>query len=246
MRTRDLRGTAVSGAAAVLPTLGVAAMFALIATGGAAAGDWSGAYGGVHAGYAWGQASVTDTNGGVPPGPFPYSVSGAFGGATLGSNLQNGNFVAGIEGDIGFMNLMGAGIVPSSNPAYHQDITLKGGLYGDITGRLGFGAGQTLFYGKGGFAFYSGQANQVTTKPGYTPTGTGTFTGWTLGGGVEHQVTPTMTVKVEYLHFDFGTQGGYQTNIGDTSSPANFQFMNETSLKADSVKIGLNWHFGAP
>ena len=74
-----------------------------------------------------------------------------------------GGIVTGLEGDLGFMNLTGAGIVHSSDPRYYQDITLHGGLYGDATGRLGLSFGQTLVYGKGGFAFYGGQANQVTT-----------------------------------------------------------------------------------
>jgi len=194
---------------------------------------------GLHAGGVWGDVSVTDTNGGVTPGPFTYSPSGAFGGAQAGVNWQGGGFVAGVEGDIGYMNLTGAGIIPSSDPQYHQDATLSGGVYGDITGRLGFAMGQSLLYGKGGFAFYNGQALQLTTKPTYTGTGTDTFTGWTAGAGIEHQFTPNMSVKVEYLHFDFGPEGGYQTSI--TDPPIGYQYDNSTKLTADSIKIGVNW-----
>src|SRR5262245_21385479 len=103
------------------------------------AGDrWEGAYVGLHAGYGWGDVSVKDTTGGVAPGPFDYTAKGYLGGATAGYNLQAGIAVVGIEGDIGYLRLKGSGIIPSSDPAQHQDITLDGGLYGDITGRLGF------------------------------------------------------------------------------------------------------------
>lgn len=211
---------------------------------------WSGFYAGVHAGGAWGNASVLDNinpSDGVPPGPFPYSVSGPFGGATTGFNTQFGGLLAGVEGDLGFMNLTGAGKIESSHDSiYHQDITLGGGLYGDITGRLGLAWGNILIYGKGGAAFYNGQAKQATTYPGYVPTGTSTFTGWTAGGGIEQKLTPNMSWKIEYLHFDFGSQLGYQTNVGDTDSPLDYKFYNQTSLAADSIKVGINWSFAGP
>jgi outer membrane immunogenic protein len=100
--------------------------------------NWNGGYTGAHIGGVWGDVDVTDDiKNGAPPGPFGYSVDGVFGGGTAGYNLQFDNFVIGIEGDLGFIDPNGSGIIPSSNPIYHQDITLDSGLYGNITGRLG-------------------------------------------------------------------------------------------------------------
>jgi hypothetical protein len=83
--------------------------------------DWTGLYGGLHAGGVWGNVIVTDdVNDGVPPGPFPYSAAGAFGGGTAGLNWQMGSIVTGIEGDLGYMALSGAGIVPSSRAWTHK------------------------------------------------------------------------------------------------------------------------------
>src|ERR1700733_7433438 len=98
--------------------------------------NWTGPYVGAHLGYAWGDASVTDISGGVTPGPFDYSPNGIFGGATAGYNFQAGCAVFGIEGDAGYMDLTGDGVAPSSNPAFHQDLTLDGGFYALIAGRL--------------------------------------------------------------------------------------------------------------
>lgn len=206
-----------------------------------AGGSWEGAYVGLHAGYGWGDVSVKDTTGGVTPGPFDYTARGFLGGASAGYNLQAGITVVGIEADIGYLGLNGRGIIPSSDPAHHQDITLDGGLYGDITGRLGFVRGNALFYGKGGLALYGGEALQKTTKPGFVSHGTGTFTGWTAGGGLEFALTPHTTLKVEYLHFDFGHQGGDQTSVSD--DPVGFVYKNTTSLTADTVKLGINYKF---
>src|SRR5262245_33476102 len=64
----------------------------------------------------------------------------------------------------------------------------------------------TLFYGKGGWAFSRGEVIQATTKPRYQPTSTGTFSGWVAGGGIEHLISDRLSVKIECLHFDFGSR----------------------------------------
>ena len=50
--------------------------------------------------------------------------------------------------------------------------------------------------------------------------------GWTVGGGVEYKFGPSWSMKGEYQHFDF-------SNVPGTSS----------SLTAEVVKVGLNYHF---
>lgn len=205
--------------------------------------NWTGFYVGAHGGYATGQASVRDTNGGVNPGPFGYTPSGGFGGAQLGYNYQFSRFVVGIEADLGYMGATGKGVIGSANAAAHQDLTLSGGFYGDVTGRLGVTLGNALFYGKGGYAYFDTRAKQQTTNPGYTPTGTGAYDGYVVGGGIEYGLTSNVTIKAEYLHYDLGSQGGYQTNVGDKSSPIGYRFLNETSLRFDTFKIGANYRF---
>lgn len=205
---------------------------------------WTGAYAGIHAGYAWGDASTKDNaKDGVRPGPFDYSPAGGFGGGQIGYNLQVDRVVVGVEGDLSYLDLSGSGIIPSDSSS-HQTLTLDGGLYGDITARAGvLVTPATLVYIKGGFAFYTGEAKQSSANPAYSQTGTDTFTGFVVGGGVEQKLTDALSLKVEFLHADFGSQEGYQTNVSDTSSPIGYKFKNSTSLDADSVRIGLNWHF---
>jgi outer membrane immunogenic protein len=211
--------------------------------------DWSGFYVGAHLGGAWGDGKVNDTDGGVNPGPFTYSPSGAFGGGTAGYNFQRENLLFGVEADLGYMDLSGGTKIPSSDPMYHQNITLDGGLYGDITGRVGvLVTPATLIYGKGGFAFYDGEGLQATTKTYYSKSGTSTFTGYVVGGGIEHFITDKISLKVEYLHFGFGDEGGSQTKARDggtfdDGTTIGSTFHNKTSLDADSVKAGIAYHF---
>jgi len=217
---------------------------ALFAASPAIAQDktWSGPYIGIHAGYAWGNASTTDNvKDGVRPGPFDYSPEGGFGGGQAGWNLQMDRFVVGVEGDLSYLDLSGSGIIPSDSSS-HQTLTLDGGLYGDITARAGFLlTPSTLVYGKGGFAFYNGEAKQTSANPAYSQQGAGTFTGWTAGAGIERRLTDAVSIKVEWMHVEFGDEGGSQTSISDP--PVGHVYSNSTSLDADTIKVGLNYHF---
>ncbi|ADJ24826.1 porin [Hyphomicrobium denitrificans ATCC 51888] len=227
----------------------LAMTFALAAATPVLAGEpsWTGPYIGAHVGGAWGNASTTDDprDWGNDPkfiGPFDQNPVGVIAGLTAGYNVQLSNIVLGVEGDIGYLGLDSALDTPSSQSGNHQSIVLDSGIYGAVTARAGFLATpSTLVYGKGGFAFYNGDATQSTTADGYVFHGTGTFTGWVAGGGIEQRLTDNLSIKVEYLHFDFGSQAGDQTSISDP--PVGHVYGNSTRIDADTVKAGLNYHF---
>lgn len=228
---------------------GLAALFLATAAQAGDSSKWSGLYIGAHAGGVWGDVEVRDgPDPGVNPGPFNYDVDGWFGGLTSGYNLQYQGFLIGIEGDLGFIDPDGEGRIPSAAPSPHyQALTLDSGFYADVTARLGVTFGETLVYGKGGWAYYEGEAKQATTRIEYSKTGTGSFSGWVLGGGIEHFVTPNLSLKAEYLHFDFGTESGYQTAlVADPPTPAGYVFRNHHDVEIDTVKVGFNYHFDRP
>lgn len=227
----------------------LAAAALLVGTASAKAEDasWTGPYIGAHIGGAWGNASTSDhaKDWGNDPkfiGPFDQSPSGVLAGATAGYSVQLSNIVLGVEGDLGYLGLDSSLDTPSSQSGNHQTITVDGGFYGDVTARAGFLATpSTLVYGKGGFAFFNGEASQATTAKGYVSHGTSTFTGWVAGGGIEQRLTENLSVKVEYLHFDFGSQAGDQTSVSD--APIGHVYGNDTHLDADTVKAGVNYRF---
>ena len=213
------------------------------------AGDFNGGYLGAHLGGAWGDVEVRDDGSqGVNPGPFNYDIDGVFGGGTAGYNWQYKSLLIGIEGDLGYINIDGEGRIPSAAPSPdYQALTLDSGLYADITARLGVTFGDTLIYGKGGWAYYDGEAKQATTKTTYSKTGTDSFSGWVLGGGVEHFFSPNLSLKAEYLHFEFDTELGYQTSlVNDPPTPAGTRFPNWHDVEVDTVKVGINYHFNEP
>lgn len=205
---------------------------------------WTGPYVGIHGGGGWGHVSITDTGSGVPPGPFTYDPSAWFGGATLGYNWQVGGYVLGTEADIGYFSPQGSVIIASSTPGQHQEGTLSGGAYGDVTGRFGITFDRALLYGKAGIAAFGGQAEQKTTKTDYASSPSGTFVGWTAGAGLEYLLTSSVSLKAEYQHFGLGASPAYQTSlVKDGVTPAGTRFYSYHNVGFDTVKVGLNFHF---
>ncbi len=211
---------------------------------------WAGFYIGAHAGYGWGKATTHDDmkDWCLPAdaacikkyvGPFAYDLKGAFGGATLGANVQMGAVVAGIEVDGGWMGVSGHRTSESSTAIYHQDHDVTGGLYALPAIRLGYAIGPALLYGKGGYIWINGHQTQTTTKPGFHTDASGILQGWAYGGGLEYALGRGWSVKAEYLRLDLQDLNAAQIDV-----PSGYSFGNHTKIDAvDTVKMGLNFKF---
>jgi outer membrane immunogenic protein len=140
--------------------------------------SWGGVYGGLVAGYGWGEAGPLDTDGGVL-------------GATLGYNWQHQSFVLGAEGDMSLFN------VGSRGPFGKFDHRWMG----TARVRAGYAFDRFLVFGTGGFA-------STTTKFRQAGVGgdSETHYGWTLGAGMEAAITDRISAKVDYLYTNFDTK----------------------------------------
>lgn len=93
------------------------------------------------------------------------------------------------------------------DPRYSFDLSARAGYL--VTPR-------TLVYARGGYA------NQRIRATLETPAGTvrdsDNLDGWTVGGGVEYAITPSISARAEYRYSDFGQDGGdferHQTLVG--------------------------------
>jgi outer membrane immunogenic protein len=203
--------------------------------------NWGGAFVGLHAGGIWGTQDVVDLDRLNPPPGTSFSISSTdlISGGQMGYNWQRGQFVLGIELDLGYQGLNGHKIEPAAL-AGQTFSGLNSGFYADIVGRLGYAFDRTLVYALGGYAMTSGQAFVDNTAGGQGGgrAFTGVFdSGWTVGAGAEYLINPSFSVKAEYKHFDFGTENAV---LNGTSR--NFSFSN--AVTADSVTIGVNFLFG--
>lgn len=179
-----------------------------------AAFSWSGFYIGLNGGGAWGDNS---TNCAYTPGigtacegigfPNLKSAGGLFG-AEVGANWQYQNLVVGAAADWSALDLHASSYFPSVDAGKSNQLGSRYDWLGTARGRIGYAAGQSLFYGTGGVAFagvrdtYFNEIN--TSSSGYFST-TGVRTGWTAGAGWEYALARNWTVKLEYLHVDLGS-----------------------------------------
>ena len=191
---------------------------------------WTGIYAGLSAGYGWGH-SEQDYERNDNHGLASTSPSGGLGAVTLGYNyaLANG-FVIGAEGDLGLMDISADDKIVYDGHIYK---TRFGPWWGTLRARAGYVFGDTLVYGTGGVAFMEVDEVSVGNTPGETALNEDWRTGYVVGAGIEHVLSPGMTAKLEYLHMDFGEYHGLSAN----QEP--FYFDN----RVDLIRAGLNFAF---
>ena len=223
--------------------------------------SWSGLYLGGNAGYSFDNKTTYRLNG-PAAGNFPayaqskdngftgglqigynYELGNGFGLPALG-NLGGGGLVAGVEADAAYTDLK------TNNGVGGAAFRSRTDYVGTARGRLGIAFANALLYGTGGFA-YGGVRNGITI--GAISGGTDRIrTGYAYGGGVEYAIPTTsfvnffnagaVTLKVEYIHYDLGTDtiglnggaGGYTARI-----------KNDGNLVRAGINYKMNF-LGAP
>lgn len=198
--------------------------------------SWSGFYAGAHVGGAWSGSDVQEFNGAGAASLDEFGTtdgSGVIAGGQLGYNWQRGSFVFGVEADLGYLD-RATSVTNQFDEGAYTKYSTKGGFYGDLTGRLGVSFDRALVYAKGGAAFLN-REYKVDYNGVDSYTSSDTDWGWTIGGGVEYQLSPSWSLKAEYQHFDFGDK---TVGTGDGYT-ADF-----TANTSDAVTAGVNYHFG--
>jgi outer membrane immunogenic protein len=149
--------------------------------------SWAGPYAGASLGYGFSGTTTPDTG--------DIKTKGFLGGVFAGYNLQNGLFVYGIEGDVGYSGVKGDNGITET----------KSGFEGSLRGRLGVAVtNDILLYGTAG-----GAAERLKVSD---PAGSDSnaLLGWTAGAGVDVKLTEQVFGRIEYRYTDFGS--------GDNSS----------------------------
>ena len=232
---------------------------------------WSGFYLGVNGGYAWGAKSSTlDTEAAYQyyrPDPYDgygaakLSTDGGFGGGQIGFNVQRDRFVFGIEADIQGADIAGKKASQAIAGDTETDVTtgafVKSRLdwFGTLRGRLGYSFGSSMVYATGGLAF--GDIKDTLTGTAAPVLGadwapladskSSTETGYAVGGGFETMLTPSWSVKAEYLYIDLGSTTLYDAN-GGTITDSEYSYTGAASVKVDhtyhTARVGLNYKIG--
>lgn len=201
--------------------------------------SWTGGYGGIVGGYAWGEAEINPIGAAVLP--VKLKPEGGFFGAEIGYNYQFApNWVAGISGDA-FLSDISKGETLASAGGVSLGGTSKLDKFGTIRGKIGYALDRVWVYGTGGLAigYNEGTLDIATPVGGTRLFDSQTHVGWAAGAGVNWAFMPNVTWSTEYLYVDLGKKT-YDFAPG-TSGALAFDVHPTYHL----VKSGLNFKFSA-
>jgi outer membrane immunogenic protein len=184
---------------------------------------WTGTYIGINGGYGWATSNHTNIASGVTTGDF--DIKGGVAGVTYGGNWQAGNVVLGFESDFDWTDIKGTtGIGAVCGAGCFTDTK----WLSTERMRAGWDFNGWLLYGTAGAAFADVKAGIV----GCTPCGEKTRAGWTAGVGLETMFWRNWSAKIEYLHYDVGSDINW-------TGAAGVRVLD----RGDLVRAGINYHF---
>jgi outer membrane immunogenic protein len=222
----------------------------------APAPSWTGFYVGGSVGIGWGSEDPVDINqyagaeGAADPvgDAWRYGMgTGFIGGGTIGYDHQFGMFVAGLEGDFGYLRQTGSGADPRSPGLDVVSSAVLGDWYAIIAGRAGIVYDRALFYGKVG-AGWTPMSATITDTCSTAPCGPLTILAngrspddatLVLGGGIEYLLNQNWSVKVEYLDWSLGTH----FLVTGVASNGNTYSWDHSFSPLQTVMFGVNYRF---
>lgn len=187
--------------------------------------DWTGFYAGVLGGYGFGSTDLSNTP------TVGIDTNGLLGGVTLGANVQSGQFVYGLEGDVMWSGQNGSATCLGGGSTCSADYDWAGSL----RARAGYAFDPVLIYATGGFAMAGINTSVSPATGGTSGSYSDTYLGWTVGGGVEAAVTDALTAKAEYAYSDYGSRTAPAGTLDTTATTV--------SPTSHAVKVGLNFRF---
>ena len=204
--------------------------------------DWAGFYigGNIGAGLlsdAWTQNTAAPA---APADPIAGTIYagplGVIGGGQAGLNFQFRSWVVGIEALWDDSAITGNGTVDTTPPSVVRGTSAPMWL-ASATGRVGYASDAWLFYAKGGGAWMSVKYTEDVLGAFGFNTGTqgisDTRAGFTAGVGLEFGMTESLSARVEYDFFGFG------------SKAYNFTLITPVNIRSDlnTFTAGINYRF---
>lgn len=130
----------------------------------------------------------------------------------------------GIENDFGVGGFSGSTTIACAVACRASNTFLD-----TLLGKVGLQYGQFMPYLAGGLAY-----GNIYTVAGMFAGNTVWNTGWAAGGGVQYQLTRSLSAKAELLHVDLGN---------GSCTPATCGGVATIHLTENLVRIGLDYHF---
>ncbi|MGH6726396.1 MAG: outer membrane protein [Pseudolabrys sp.] len=221
--------------------------------------SWSGFYGGLNAGYAFGtsDATLASTSATFDPafqaGAVPSSISlnsnGFMAGGQFGYNYQFWtSWLLGVEADIQYSSIKkDASVDISGVPTFAASTTTvehKMDWFGTARLRAGYIPWEPLLlYVTGGLAVGQVKDTADIAFPSiaqeYAGSTSKTKFGWTAGAGIEWAFLANWTAKAEYLYYDLGDNTVDLSTVSGTIATASATFPAKGSIG----RLGVNYRF---
>lgn len=170
-----------------------------------------------------------DTTVFIPVIPFTFELApaGFVGGVTLGYNAQRGKWMFGVEGDYGFVSASDRAEIDGALDA--SDIKANG--HGRV--RFGVAAGDRFtVFAAAGFAL--ARYSAIVGFAGDNITRDKTLGGYSIGGGADIAVSPSVSIRGEYLFDDFGNT---------TIEGGGGVFNREHDVETHTFRAAVLWRF---
>jgi len=226
-------------------------MLGLVAFGGIAhAADvyepapstWGGAYVGVIGGYNWSKGSFNG-DGAFASSDSTIDMDGWMVGGQVGYDFMVGsNFVLGAVADISHADVDGDTCVAVNGCDRSEDTFAYGEMnwFGTVRAKAGITTGDALIYATGGLAIAEFKSRITNLHSDATPTlsDSHTHTGWVIGAGIDYKVIENVSLGVEYLYADFGSEK-YDYDPAIVGAPASAS----GSVTSNIVRASINYHF---
>lgn len=163
--------------------------------------SWTGCYIGGHAGYAWSQTGLTYNNGAGIIETFNFNPSSFIGGGQAGCQYQFlQNWVFGVEGTWSSVRLNQTDISVLAPP---RQRSLGIDQIWTVTGRLGYTWDRWMLYAKGGLADAQIDTFAINPTTGIFGDSRQWQGGWTVGGGLEYMILPSIVLGAEFNYYRF-------------------------------------------
>ncbi len=212
---------------------------------------FQGLYVGVHGGYGWQNVSGVFDTGDASTSLAPLDNDGPILGGQLGYNIQQNWFVMGVEADASAMMggreavvhnpgvpaVAAAALLAAPQTPTNAILSTDLSYMASIRGRLGVAVQDVLFYGTAGVAF--GRFEFQQSLPDYYAKTQINQTAAVYGGGIEWKLAYGVSVRGEYLHYDFGHTASIPNNFFNADSGDYVSFHDVNVARA-----GLNISLG--
>ena len=193
--------------------------------------NWAGGYGGIFGGY--GSPTIHTRVAGVGTGNI--DPDGGIGGIYAGTNFMFGRLMLGVDGSTSYQDLTGNAGLPvrgalALNPGGLDNVSYRGYVNADITGRAGYAFGNFLPFIAAGYSFSRGEIiDRVTgSERGRVP-----LDAFTAGGGIDYRISERVSLRLEDLYDFDSTRKQLQLNGCNCSA----------TRDGNTVRAGVAYHF---